>query len=209
MKTRELEDGSWRVFFSTEEYNQLLDAAPHQDALIAARLMAHSLRVGTVSEIRLDQFECKETQHGNVWTLRIEPKDTSHDRGRSSRAREVWVSEPLVEDIKMYAGVNDFTESKKLYHVHKRTLQNWIKSTAKNAANATGDEDFLKVSSRDLRQYFAYHMLYRHGVNIGIVCQLGGWQSPQSMLEGLLVPDDILADKLVDVGLLGKGADIF
>lgn len=198
---------SWRVYFSTAEYNQLLDAVPHRDARIAARLMAHSLRVGTVSDITLDQFRRRETSHGDIWTLRVEAKETSRDRDQSTRTREVWICEPLIEEIKVYAGVDEFTESKKLFPRKPRTIQYWIEKTRENAAKATGDRDFLKVSSHDFRRYFASHMLYRHGLDAEIVRQLGGWRSPQAMLEYLQVPDDILADELGSARILGAEAD--
>jgi hypothetical protein len=122
----------------------------------------------------------------------------------------VWICEPLIREIEDYTGVEDLNahdEQRPLFHVSKRTIQNWVTETAETAATATGDEDFLKVSSHDFRRYFASHMLYRHGVYPEIVRQLGGWRSPRSMMEYLLLPDDVLAEELGEIGLLGATAD--
>lgn len=209
MKYRPLDNGSWRVHFDTGEYNVLLESAPNRPARIAERLMAHSLRVKTTSEVTLDRFSRKETPYGPIWTLYVEAKDTS-DRDNALLPREVWVCEPLIREIEDFTGIEDLDahdEPTPLFHVSKRTIQNWVTKTAENAATATGDEDFLKVSSHDFRRYFASHMLYRHGVDPEIVRQLGGWRSPRSMMEYLLLPDDVLAEELGEIGLLGAAAD--
>lgn len=209
MKYRPLDNDSWRVHFDTTEYNVLLDSSPHRRARIAERIMAHSPRVKTTSEVCLNQFSKKETPHGSIWTMYVEAKDAT-DRDSALLPREVWICEPLVREIEDYTGVDDLNacnESTPLFPVTKRTIQNWVKTTAENAATATGDEDFEKVSSHDFRRYFASHMLYRHDVDAEIVRQLGGWRSPRSMMEYLLLPDDVLAEELGEVGLLGAEAD--
>lgn len=209
MKYRPLDNDSWRVHFDTAEYNVLLESAPHRRARIAQRLMAHSLRVKTTSEVCLDKFNKRKTPHGTIWTLSVEAKDAS-DRDSALLPREVWICEPLIREIEDYSGVDDLhthDEPTLLFHISKRTIQNWVEKAAKNAATATGDNDFLKVSAHDFRRYFASHMLYRHGVDAEIVRQLGGWRSPRSMMEYLLLPDDVLAEELGEVGLLGAEAD--
>jgi len=134
----------------------------------------------------------------------VEAKDTS-DRDSALLPREVWICEPLIRQIEDFTVVEDLDahdEPTPLFHVSKRTIQNWVTEAAENAATATGDEDFLKVSSHDFRRYFASHMLYRHGVDPEIVRQLGGWRSPRSMMEYLLLPDDVLAEELGEIGRL-------
>ncbi|WP_311174167.1 site-specific integrase [Halobellus ordinarius] len=209
MKYRPLDNGSWRVHFDTAEYNILLDSAPHRRARIAERVMAHSPRVGTVSGIALNQFSKIQTPHGPIWLLHVEAKDTTNRDG-SLLPREVWICEPLIREIEDFTGVEDLdahNEPTPLFRESKRTIQNWVTETAENAGTKTGDEDFLKISSHDFRRYFASHMLYRHGVDPEIVRQLGGWQSPKSMKEYLLLPNDVLAEELGEVGLLGAEAD--
>lgn len=209
MKYRPLDNGSWRVHFDTSEYNVLLESAPNRSARIAERLMAHSLRVKTASDATLDRFNKKETPNGPIWILYVEAKDTS-DRDSALLPREVWICEPLIREIKDHTGVEDLDahdEPTPLFQVSKRTIQNWVTTAAENAATMTGDADFLKVSSHDFRRYFASHMLYRHGVDPEIVRQLGGWRSPRSMMEYLVLPDDVLAEELGEIGLLGAAAD--
>lgn len=209
MKIRPLDNGSWRVHFGTGEYNILLESVPHQDARIAERLMAHSLRVKTTAELYLNQFSKRETPHGTIWTVHVEAKDTS-DRDSALLPREPWICEPLIREIEDFAAVDDldaYTEPTPLFQVSKRTIQNWVTKTAENAATATGDDNYQKVSSHDFRRYFASHLLYRHNVDPEVVRQLGGWQSPRAMMEYLLLPDDVLADELGAAGLLGAAAD--
>lgn len=209
MKYRPLDNNSWRVYVDTAEYKTLLDSAPDREARLSQRLMGHSLRVGTTTSVTLDRFNKKYTNHGPIWMLSVEAKDSTK-RDSALLPRDVWICEDLVRQIKEFTGVADLDahdDPTPLFHVSKRTIQNWVKYTAENAAQKTGNEDYLKISSHDYRRYFATHMLYRHNVDAEIVRQLGGWQSPRSMIEYLVLPDDVLAAELGSVGLLGSAAD--
>uniref|UniRef100_UPI002480C552 tyrosine-type recombinase/integrase n=1 Tax=Halorubrum sp. F4 TaxID=2989715 RepID=UPI002480C552 len=52
-----------------------------------------------------------------------------------------------------------------------------VKRTAERAAEATGDDDFLHVSSHDLRRRFAQRLLVDENMNPRVVMTVGGWDS--------------------------------
>lgn len=209
MRTEPLGDGDSRVFLSTDEYETLLAHAyspqsrTTRQVRLEMRLMASSLRVETVSELRRDQVRELSTRYGDVWTLRVEAKNTGD--GPTTRPRIVVPPQSVIKDLHQYADRNNISAGDRLFHASKRTIQRDVKRSADNAAIATGDEDFKKVTAHDLRRYFATHLLYRHEVRPEIVRALGGWKSRDAMYEYLSPPADTLVDGLSDAITLGSG----
>lgn len=206
MKITRLGNGKARVFYSTGEYETLLDCAPSIKFRNALRLSAYSLRRDTTVDLRYDQFKRVKTQYRDLWVIDIDAKDTS-DSEQSEKNREVWVPDDLVESIKQQAGRKWNTDSQFFPHVSS-TLQNRMEETREAAAKATGKDRYHYVSYHDGRRYFANHFLYRHNIDPKIVRQLGGWGSERSMKEYLKLPDDILSARLDEAGLLGTVADL-
>jgi integrase len=52
-----------------------------------------------------------------------------------------------------------------------------VERAAAAAAEETGDDDYRKVSTHDLRRCWANHLLVEEGVSPRIVMALGGWSS--------------------------------
>jgi integrase len=65
---------------------------------------------------------------------------------------------------------------------------------AEAAADATGDEDFRKVSSHDLRRRFAQRLLIDEELNPRVVMQVGGWDSFQAIEPYLNAPTPEVVD---------------
>lgn len=206
MKITRFDDGRARVFYSTGEYETLLECTPSVRFRNAQRLAAHSLRRKTIAGLRYSQFKRVETPYRDLWVINVEAKDSS-DSDQSEKNREVWVSDDLVESIKQQAG-RKWDTDKQFFNNSTSTLHNRMKETREAAATKTDKERFLKVSLHDGRRYFANHYLYRHNMDPKIVRQLGGWGSERSMKEYLKLPDDILAARLGEAGLLGTVADL-
>lgn len=188
----------YRVFLSAEEYGLLINCAPHHRAKPPMKIMALSARVGTAAEVTPSQFCEKYGEH----FLRVEGKDPS-DRYQETKPRKMWIPSDIYNSIQNFIENRGIGDTETICDVKKRQLQNWVGEAAENAAQRSGEEDFNKVSSHDLRRYFATHFLIRLELGDQIVSQLGGWKDPDSMYEYLLVPNDLLVHRLTKMGLVG------
>jgi hypothetical protein len=169
------------------------------------RLMACSLRVDTVSELRWNQFERCETPEGDKWICKVEAKDST-DREAETRPRSVFIPNDLMEDLQKYIN-GSVGDDERLFKCTTRTIQRDVTRSASNAATRTGDDEFEKISAHDLRRYFATHLLFRHETSPPVVRMLGGWKSDEAMFEYLVLPNDVLFERLGDAGLLGTSYD--
>lgn len=212
MKTVPLKDDKWRVFMDTKEYRQLLEHAYSNKkrsvrlVRLMMRLLACSMRVATAAGIEYGQFEKRETPVGEYWVAKVQGKDST-DREAETRPRAVFIPDDIMEEVHAHARRKNLGPEDQLFRWSKKTLQRDVERSANNAATATGNEEFRKLSSHDLRRYFATHLLFRHQVRPAVVRMLGGWKSDESMYEYLVLPDDVLFTQLADSGLLGTSYD--
>lgn len=66
----------------------------------------------------------------------------------------------------------------------------------------TGDTDYERVSSHDLRRCWAQHLLVEEGVSPRIVMALGGWSSYDAIEPNLTAPtEDNIIDSMSEVSL--------
>lgn len=212
MKCVPLKDDKWRVFLDTDEYRDLLEHAyeppsrSRQQVQLEMRLMAESLRVDTVSGLTFGQFQKRETPEGERRVVVVSAKDST-EREAETRPRTVYIPDDTMEMVHDHADRRGLDDDDLLFSCSKRTIQRDVTRSAENAATATGNADFRKVSSHDLRRYFATHLLFRHEVPPPVVRALGGWKSDEAMFEYLVLPDDVLFERLGDAGLLGTSYD--
>jgi len=74
--------------------------------------------------------------------------------------------------------------------------------SAEDAADETGNLDFRRVSSHDLRRAWANHLLVEEGVSPRIVMALGGWSSYDAIEPYLAAPtEDNIIDSMQAVSL--------
>lgn len=168
--------------------------------------MACSLRVDTLSGLRYSQFEQVTTPEGDRWMVTVRSKDST-EREAATRPRAVYIPKDIMSDVDAHANEQGLNEDDPLFSCTTRTIQRDVKRSAKHAATRTGNEDFEKVSAHDLRRYFATHLLYRHQVSPPVVRVLGGWKSDDAMFEYLVLPNDVLFERLGEVGLLDTSYD--
>lgn len=198
VEVQPLEDDRYRVFMSKNDYMLVLNGAPHHRAKPPMKIMALSARVGTAAEVTPRQLFEKNGQY----FMRVEGKDAS-SRYQETKPRNLWIPDKIYDDITKFIESHDIADSEPICDVGKRQLQNWVNEAAENAATASGEEDFLKITAHDFRRYFGTHFLIRLGIDKEIVCQLGGWKSRENMYEYLLVPNDLLVHRLTKQGYTG------
>ncbi|WP_323675863.1 site-specific integrase [Halorubellus sp. PRR65] len=202
MQFQPLDDGKWRVFLRVDEFEQMLQSAEGQRARTVMFLMAISLRVKTAANLLVGQFYQDDE---GFWWVHIEAKDAT-DRDRETKPREVRVPRSVIEEVESHLGsdLDKLPGDTAVFNVVKRTLQRDIEDARENAAIATGTENYLKISSHDFRRYYASHYLYRLGVDKHAVRQMGGWKKVEHMVEYLLLPRDLLKNRLAEAGVLGQ-----
>ncbi|OKY78303.1 MAG: XerD/XerC family integrase [Candidatus Methanohalarchaeum thermophilum] len=59
----------------------------------------------------------------------------------------------------MYHNGNKINKGGLFFSVSTKSIRNAVKRTAERAAEKTGREDYKKVSSHDLRRFFAHYLL--------------------------------------------------
>lgn len=80
-----------------------------------------------------------------------------------------------------YAADQSVGRNEPYFPLSTRWIQACVAQTAKNAHKETDDEDWLKVSSHDLRVYISHTMLVKERVNPWVVMEVGRWLDYQSI----------------------------
>jgi integrase len=191
MRCERNKDGSWNVWMSRREYQEIPRQAHSGIAEIAIRLMGDcGLRVGEVPDVRASDISRRSD--GRHYKLEVRSgKDTTgeYDAGKQ---RETWLPIDLEAHINrvVQADVNEIGPEDTVVDRSTRTLQDWVDRAAAQAAEETGDDDYRRVSSHDLRRCWAHHLLVEEGVSPRIVMALGGWSSYDAIEPYLAAPSE-------------------
>ncbi|EJN61574.1 site-specific integrase [Halogranum rubrum] len=191
MRTERNKDGSWNVWMSRREYHELPRQAHSELGEIALRLMGDcGLRVAEVLDVTPNDINRRTD--GRHYKLEVTSgKDTTGEH-HGGKQRETWLPVDLEARINRYVqnDDNDVGPNDPIVQRSKRTLQNWVSNAAAAAADATGDNDYRRVSSHDLRRCWAHHLLVEEGISPRIVMALGGWNSYDAIEPYLAAPSE-------------------
>jgi integrase len=192
MRTERNKDGTWNVWMAREEYREIPRQAHNGLAEVAIRLMGDcGLRVAEVLDVR--PCDVSRRSDGRHYELEVvSGKDTSgeYDGGKH---RETWLPRDLEAHMNRLAQGGDVLgvdDDEPLVDRTKRTLQNWVDDAAARAADETGDDDYRRVSTHDLRRCWANHLLVEENVSPRIVMALGGWSSYDAIEPYLAAPTE-------------------
>lgn len=204
MRLKEL-GNQWRVYMNRQDYQRLLDHADDADdrrTKLALELGGKcGLRVNETGSLKRGQW--RDSTHPDVDQkfLKIWGKDTrKYSEGK--KFREVFMPRDVYKTVAQHIVAEQIHPDEQLFSVSKRTLQKNIKDTAKEVAEETGNEDYAKISSHDLRAYFATDRLIRRDVNIEVVMATGGWENRHTMEPYLHAAfDDVIAEEFHESGI--------
>ena len=142
----------------------------------------------------------KRTPDGDHFRLRVpEGKDTS---GNGGKPRDAYLPREVEGDIHRFTNTEDVGRHEPIVGLSESGVRAVVKRTAERAADATGDEDFLHVSSHDLRRRFAQRLLVDKQVNPRVVMQVGGWDSFQAIEPYLNAPtSDVVNEAFEEAGI--------
>lgn len=202
MRLKQLEN-QWRVWLHPDEYKRLRACAESRRAHIAIRLGGEcGLRVNETASFRPEQLRPTEVDVvDDAYMLSVYGKETT-GTFEEGKFRETFVPKSLYREICIHAAEEGIEVDEELIPVTKRTTQEYIKRAAIAAAERYGNEHFEKISSHDLRAYWATDLLIRRKVDENVVMALGGWATRDNLEPYLNAQfDDVILEEMVDAGL--------
>ena len=169
MRLEDNPDRGRKVWLTSAEVEQLMNAVEDTEGRIAFRLMADSgLRTKEVLRAKpADVRPMDGEQDGAGYKLRVW-------EGKGEKYRETWMPADLAESIRIYADMADLADDDLLIDTTRQTLQRWVRR-AREALNAeTGDEGWQYLTAHDLRRTWGT-LAIEAGVLPTVVMQAGGW----------------------------------
>jgi integrase len=201
MRTERNRDDTYNVWMTRDEYQILPRATDDWEHEIATRLMGDcGLRRAEVLDV-CPEHVSRYTDGRHYRLEVVGGKDTTgeYDDGKH---RETWLPVETERIINRYVQQNDLAPDDPLIDRSPRTLLYWVENTAERAADETGDEDYQRVSSHDLRRCWANHLLVEEGISPRIVMALGGWSSYDAIEPYLAAPtEENIIDSMSTVAL--------
>lgn len=169
------------VWLDREDYAHLRRAAATYRKELVVRLGAEaSLQPSEMTRITPGDLS-KYDYDGTTHTFLSVP-------GGSDGGREVYLRADIERDLRRYVRSNDVAPDERVIDVTPRRVQMLVAAVAERAAAETGNTDFERVSSDDLRRYFARTLLVEEGVNPMVVMSVGGWERLASLRQYFETP---------------------
>ena len=187
-----------KVWMTDEEIEDLRRAAAsYRDDVIIQQGAFVGLRAFEMPQVQPQHI--KQTENGS-YRLRVpEGKDTT---GNGGKPRDAFLPADVERDLRQFQRNENIAPKDPFIDLTERGIRAAVKRTAEAAAEETGDEDFLEVSSHDLRRRFAQRLLVDEDVNPRVVMQVGGWDSFQAIEPYLNAPTpDVVDDAFQEAGL--------
>jgi integrase len=201
MRTERNRDGTYNVWMSRGEYEEIPRSADGYVQEIALRLMGDcGLRVSEVRDV--EPRHISRMSDGRHYELEVVGgKDTTGEYAEGKQ-RETWLPRAFERTINRYVQEKDLADDDPLVDRKKRAIQYWVEDAAEVAAAETDDEDYRRVSSHDLRRCWANHLFVEEGISPRIVMALGGWSSYDAIEPYLAAPtEENIIQSMSDVGL--------
>lgn len=149
-----------------------------RDRLIISLGINSGLRSFEIPQIRPMDLSRETTDDGDVVPFVRVPrgKDTKDGRGKER--------ETICPDISLFEAVADaqgLDDDEPFVDVSARWVQQIISDVTDSLADETGNENWEKVSSHDLRRSWGHDLLVRENVNGRILMSMGGWNDYETM----------------------------
>ena len=201
MRTERNKDGTWNVWMNRAEYRELPRSASTLKREVALRLMG---------DCGLRSFEVPDVTSGHISRMTdgrhyeleiVGGKDTTGEYAEGKQ-RETWLPIDTETLINRHVQTADLGDDDPLVDVGERMIQKYVTDAAEAAAEETGDDDYRRVSSHDLRRCWANQLLVEENISPRIVMALGGWGSYDAIEPYLAAPtEDNIIQSMSEVGL--------
>lgn len=195
MRIEKNRDGTHKCWIEAREYRLLRDLAGRMDPRYYL-----TIRLGGESGIRSFEIPQLAPNHvmpreGTVNRIRVpKGKDTRQGEGEP---RNALLNDDLMGDLRDYMNHKGISKDSPFLDVTPRTIQNWVKYVAREAAEQTGDDDFLHFSSHDLRRYFSQYYGVVKDMDRNVLMKVGGWKSLRALRPYLNQPTEDQVDEEV------------
>ncbi|WP_336339674.1 site-specific integrase [Haloarcula brevis] len=180
-----------KVWLTDSEIEDLRRATNSQRDDIIIQLGAFvGLRAFEIPQVR--PADVKETESGQ-YRLRVQAgKDTS---GNGGKPRDAYLPDNVERDLQRFQNEHNIAPKDPYIDLSQPGVRAVVRRTATRAAEATGDEDFEKVSTHDLRRRFAQRLLVDEQMNPRVVMAVGGWDSFAAIEPYLNAPSEDVIDE--------------
>lgn len=180
-----------KVWLTDGEIKDLRRTANSQRDDIIIQLGAFvGLRAFEIPQIR--PADVKETESGQ-YRLRVRSgKDTS---GGGGKPRDAYLPDDAERDLQRFQNEHNIAPKNPFIDLSQPGVRAVVRRTANRAAEQTGDEDFEKVSTHDLRRRFAQRLLVDEQINPRVVMAVGGWDSFAAIEPYLNAPSEEVVDR--------------
>lgn len=145
-------ENEYKVWLTPDELDQLENHAEERSAkhyatvLLGARV---GLRAQEIASMKYDHLR-EENGH---YRLRVPEKSGKDTTGSGGKARDAWVPSNAERALLRIRFELDADDSEPLLGVKKRRVRQIVEELGKELANKTGNPDWKRLSSHDLRRY--------------------------------------------------------
>jgi integrase len=98
-------------------------------------------------------------------------------------------------DLQRYQNEHNIAPQDPFIDLAQSSVRGVVHRTSDRAARETGDQDFGKVSTHDLRRRFAQRLLVDEQMNPRVVMAVGGWDSFAAIEPYLNAPSEDVIDE--------------
>lgn len=180
-----------KVWLTDSEIEDLRQATNSQRDEIVIQLGAFvGLRAFEIPQVR--PVDVKETE-SKQYRLRVQDgKDTS---GNGGKPRDAFLPDRVERDLQRFQNEHNIAPKDPFIDLTQPGVRAVVRRTAERAAETTGDKDFQKVSTHDLRRRFAQRLLVDEQMNPRVVMAVGGWDSFATIEPYLNAPSEDVIDE--------------
>jgi len=196
MRIEATEGDEWKVWLTDSEIEDLRRATNSQRDDLIIQLGAYAgLRAFEIPQAR--PVDVKQTE-SSLYRLRVQSgKDTS---GNGGKPRDAYLPDRVERDLQRFQNEHNIAPKEPYIDLTQPGVRAVVRRTAERAAEATGEPDFEKVSTHDLRRRFAQRLLVDEQVNPRVVMAVGGWDSFAAMKPYLNSPsEDVIDEAMSDL----------
>jgi len=181
----------WKVWLTDAEVEELRRATTsHRDDIIIQLGAFVGLRAFEIPQVR--PCDMKETESGQYRLHVRSGKDTA---GGGGKARDAFLPDSVERDLQRFQNAENIAPADPFIDLKQPGVRAVVRRTADRAADATGEEDFRKVSTHDLRRRFAQRLLVDENMNPRVVMAVGGWDSFAAIEPYLNAPTEDVVDE--------------
>jgi integrase len=119
-------------------------------------------------------------------------KDTT---GNGGKPRDAYLPNSVERDLQRFQNEHNIAPKDSYIDLKQPGVRAVVRRTASRAADTTGDDDFQKVSTHDLRRRFAQRLLVDEQMNPRVVMAVGGWDSFAAIEPYLNAPSEDVIDQ--------------